>query len=110
MWGGTERPRYGLHSVRSTTPSGRSAHYSLRAPKGMSQLTEWKLAQKPERRQADSLVVTTKAGEPLSASSFLAREFYPALTAAKLPRVVFHRLCQTASTILASSNTPPGTV
>ena len=55
-------------------------------------------------------MVSTRAGEPLSASSFLAREFYPALTAAKLPRVVFHRLCQTASTILASSNTPPGTV
>jgi len=72
----------------------------------MSQLTDWKLAQKPERRQADSLPVSTRAGEPLGASNFLAREFYPALTAGKPPRVVFYRLRQTASTILASSNTP----
>jgi integrase len=46
----------------------------------------------------------------MSASNFLAREFYPALEAAKLPRVVFHSLRHSASTILASSNTPPGTV
>ena len=35
---------------------------------------------------------------------------YPALKAAGLPRVVFHSLRHTASTILASSNIPPGTV
>jgi integrase len=75
-----------------------------------TELTEWKLAQKPEHRQADSLIVSTREGQPISASNFLAREFYPALEAAKLPRVVFHSLRHTASTILASSNTPPGTV
>lgn len=42
--------------------------------------------------------------------NLLSREFYPALKAAKLPRVVFHSLRHTASTILASSNTPAGTV
>jgi integrase len=46
----------------------------------------------------------------LSASNFLQREFYPALKAAELPRVVFHSLRHTASTILASSTIPPGAV
>lgn len=75
-----------------------------------TELTSWKLAQEPERRMADSLIVATETGGPMSASNFLAREFYPALKASGLPRVVFHSLRHTASTILASSNTPPGTV
>jgi integrase len=75
-----------------------------------AELTGWKLAQKPEHRKAESLVVATRDGGPISASNFLAREFYPALQAADLPRVVFHSLRHTASTILASSNLPPGTV
>ena len=75
-----------------------------------AELSAWKLAQKAEHRKAESLVVGTRTGGPISASNFLAREFYPALKAAKLPRVVFHSLRHTASTILASSNVPPGTV
>jgi integrase len=75
-----------------------------------AELCAWKLAQKAEHRKAESLVVGTRTGGPISASNFLAREFYPALKAAKLPRVVFHSLRHTASTILASSNIPPGTV
>jgi len=75
-----------------------------------TELTEWKLAQKAERRTADSLIVSTSEGRPMSASNFLKREFHPALAAAGLPRVVFHSLRHTAATILASSNTPPGTV
>jgi integrase len=75
-----------------------------------AELAEWKVAQQPERRQAASLVVATREGGPISASNFLSREFYPALKAAGLPRVVFHSLRHTASTILASSNLPPGTV
>jgi len=59
---------------------------------------------------AESLVVATSAGGPISASNFLQREFYPALEAARLPRVVFHSLRHTASTILASSSIPPGAV
>jgi integrase len=73
-------------------------------------LTEWKLAQKPERKQPDSLVVSTSTGGPISASNFLLREFYPALKVAKLPRVVFHSLRHTYETILVSSDTPPGVV
>jgi integrase len=74
------------------------------------ELTEWKLQQKAERREDDSLVIATSTGEPLSASNFLARDFRPALTRAGLPRVNFHSLRHTAATILASSNIPPGTV
>jgi integrase len=73
-------------------------------------LAAWKLAQKPEHRKDDSLVVATHTGGAISASNFLARDFYPALKAAELPRVVFHSLRHTAATILASSSTPPGTV
>ena len=43
-----------------------------------AELTAWKLQQKPEHRQADSLVVATRRGGPSSASNFLAREFRPA--------------------------------
>ena len=43
-------------------------------------------------------------------SNFLSRDFYPALEAAKLPRVAFHSLRHTASTVLASSNILPGAV
>lgn len=75
-----------------------------------AELTEWKLAQKPEHKEDDSLVIATATGEPLSASNFLSRDFRPALTRAGLPRVNFHSLRHTAATILASSNTPPGTV
>jgi integrase len=73
-------------------------------------LTAWKLAQKPEHRMADSLVIATAKGGPISASNFLARDFRPALKVAELPRVNFHSLRHTAATILASSSTPPGTV
>jgi integrase len=75
-----------------------------------AELTAWKLQQKPEHRMADSLVIATAKGGPISASNFLSREFHPALEAAKLPRVNFHSLRHTAATILASSSTPPGTV
>jgi integrase len=75
-----------------------------------TELTEWKFAQKPERKKDDSLVISTSTGEPMSASNFLARDFQPALTRAGLPRVNFHSLRHTAATILASSNIPPGTV
>jgi integrase len=74
------------------------------------ELTEWKLQQKAERREDDSLVIATSTGEALSASNFLSRDFRPALTRAGLPRVNFHSLRHTAATILASSNIPPGTV
>jgi integrase len=43
-------------------------------------------------------------------SNFLQREFYPALKTAELPRVVFHSLRHTTSTMLASSTIPPGAV
>jgi integrase len=75
-----------------------------------TELTAWKLQQKPERRIDDSLVIATGTGEALSASNFLSRDFRPALVRAGLPRVNFHSLRHTAATILASSNTPPGTV
>jgi len=75
-----------------------------------AELAEWKLAQKPEQRTTEALVVATSRGGPLEVSNFLSREFYPGLKAAKLPRVMFHSLRHTAATILASSNTPPGTV
>jgi integrase len=75
-----------------------------------TELTAWKLQQKPERRGDDSLVIATATGEPISASNFLSREFRPALKRAELPRVNFHSLRHTAATILASSNIPPGTV
>ena len=75
-----------------------------------NELASWKQAQKAEHRKPSSLVVATSAGGALSASNFLQREFYPALKAAELPRVVFHSLRHTASTILASSTIPQGTV
>jgi integrase len=75
-----------------------------------AELTAWKLQQKPERREDDSLVIATATGEPMSASNFLSRDFRLALKRAKLPRVNFHSLRHTAATILASSNIPPGTV
>lgn len=75
-----------------------------------AELAAWKLQQKAERREDDSLVIATSTGEPLSASNFLSRDFRPALTRAGLPRVNFHSLRHTAATILASSNIPPGTV
>jgi len=75
-----------------------------------AELSAWKLQQKPERREDDSLVIATSTGEPLSASNFLSRDFRPALKRAGLPRVNFHSLRHTAATILASSNIPPGTV
>lgn len=75
-----------------------------------AELAAWKLQQEPERREDDSLVVATSTGEPISASNFLSRDFRPALTRARLPRVNFHSLRHTAATILASSNIPPGTV
>jgi integrase len=75
-----------------------------------TELTAWKLQQKAERREEESLVIATAAGEALSASNFLSRDFRPALTRAALPRVNFHSLRHTAATILASSNIPPGTV
>jgi integrase len=75
-----------------------------------AELSVWKLAQEAEHRKAGALVVATSAGGALSASNFLQREFYPALKAAELPRVVFHSLRHTASTILASSTIPPGAV
>jgi len=75
-----------------------------------AELSAWKLQQKPERREDDSLVIATGTGEPLSASNFLSRDFRPALERAGLPRVNFHSLRHTAATILASSNIPPGTV
>jgi integrase len=55
-----------------------------------AELTAWKLAQKPEHRMADSLVIATAKGGPISASNFLARDFRPALKVAELPRVNFH--------------------
>jgi integrase len=86
-------------------------------------LTDWKLSLLPERKQLDSLVVATRggprvldedgeshAGGPISASNFLSREFYPALKAAKLPRVVFHSLRHTYKTVLVSTDTPPAVV
>jgi integrase len=75
-----------------------------------TELSAWKLAQTAEHRKASSLVVATSAGWALSASNFLQREFYPALKAAELLRVVFHSLRHTASTILASSTIPLGAV
>jgi integrase len=75
-----------------------------------TELTAWKLQQKPERRTDDSLVIATGTGEPMSASNFLSRDFRPALKRAGLPLVNFHSLRHTAATILASSSTPPGTV
>jgi integrase len=75
-----------------------------------AELAAWKLQQKAERREDESLVIATSTGEPLSASNFLSRDFRPALTRAGLPRVNFHSLRHTAATILASSNIPPGTV
>jgi integrase len=75
-----------------------------------TELATWKLAQKPERRKDSALVISTHQGGPISASNFLAREWRPALEAAGLPQVTFHSLRHTAATILASSNTPPGTV
>ena len=44
-----------------------------------AELAAWKLQQKPERREDDSLVIATATGEPLSASNFLSRDFRPAL-------------------------------
>ena len=73
-------------------------------------LAEWKLAQEHDRKQPESLVVSTRTGGPIHASNFLPREFYPALEAAKLPRVVFHSLRHTYKTILVSSDTPPAVV
>jgi len=75
-----------------------------------AELSAWKLQQKAERREDDSLVIATATGEALSASNFLSRDFRPALVRAGLPRVNFHSLRHTAATILASSNIPPGTV
>lgn len=75
-----------------------------------AELTAWKLQQKAERREDDSLIIATSTGEPISASNFLSRDFRPALKQAGLPRVNFHSLRHTAATILASSNVPPGTV
>jgi integrase len=75
-----------------------------------AELAAWKLQQKAERREDDSLVIATSTGEPMSASNFLSRDFRPALTRAGLPAVNFHSLRHTAATILASSNIPPGTV
>jgi hypothetical protein len=54
-----------------------------------TELGAWKLAQKAEHRKAESLVVATSAGGPISASNFLQREFYPALEAAQLPAWCF---------------------
>jgi integrase len=75
-----------------------------------TELTAWKLQQKAERRENDSLIIATSTAEPISASNFLSRDFRPALKRAGLPRVNFHSLRHTAATILASSNVPPGTV
>ena len=47
-----------------------------------AELTAWKFQQKPEARQADSPVIATAKGAPISASNFLSREFRPALEAA----------------------------
>lgn len=73
-------------------------------------LITWKLSLPPDRKQPDSLVVATPDGTPLNVSNFLSREFYPALKAAKLPRVVFHSLRHTYKTILVSTDTPPAVV
>ena len=73
-------------------------------------LTAWQLAQKPERKKPESLVVSTSTGGPISASNFLSREFYPALEAAKLPRVVFHSLRHTYKTMIVSTDCPPAVV
>ena len=75
-----------------------------------TELTAWKLQQKPEHRTDDSLVVATDSGKPMSASNFLQRDFYPALVRAGLPKVRFHSVRHTVATILASSATPPGAV
>jgi integrase len=75
-----------------------------------TELTAWKLQQKAEHRTDDSLVIATATGEPMSASNFLQRDFYPALVRAGLPKVRFHSVRHTAATILASSATPPGAV
>jgi integrase len=75
-----------------------------------TELTAWELQQKAERREDDSIVISTGTGEAISASNFLSRDFRPALKRAGLPRVNFHSLRHTAATILASSNIPPGTV
>jgi integrase len=73
-------------------------------------LIKWKLSLPPARQQPDSLVVATPEGTPLNVSNFLSREFYPALKAAELPRVVFHSLRHTYKTILVSTDTPPAVV
>jgi integrase len=78
--------------------------------KQATELTAWKLQQKPEHRMDDSLIVATDTGKPMSASNFLQRDFYPALVRAGLPKVRFHSVRHTAATILASSATPPGAV
>jgi integrase len=75
-----------------------------------TELSAWKLQQKAEHRTDDSLVIATATGEPMSASNFLQRDFYPALLRAGLPKVRFHSVRHTAATILASSATPPGAV
>lgn len=75
-----------------------------------AEIKAWKLQQVPDHKRDDSLVIASSKGGPISSSNFLQREFYPALKRAGLPRVVFHSLRHTASTILASSSLSPGTV
>jgi len=75
-----------------------------------TELTAWKLAQRPEHKQPGSFVIASIDGGPLSASNFVRREWHGALKRAGLPPMPFHVLRHVAATMLVSAGLPPGTV
>jgi integrase len=66
-------------------------------PSMMAKLKEWKLACPPND---NNLVFQNKAGNPINHNNLIQRHFYPALEAAKLPKIRFHDLRHTYAGLL----------
>ena len=66
-------------------------------PSMIAKLKEWKLACPPN---AHDLVFPNKVGRPINHNNLIQRHFYPALEKADLPKIRFHDLRHTYSSLL----------
>ena len=66
-------------------------------PSMMAELKKWKVACPPNE---NNLVFPNEAGNPINHGNMLRRHFYPALKAARCPRIRFHDLRHTYASLL----------
>ena len=63
----------------------------------MSELKRWRLMSRYSKD--DDFIFPSMAGKPMCQSHMLSRHFFPALTAAELPRIRFHDLRHTYASL-----------